>query len=49
MRGGVEVGQMKKKKSAGWVGIGQMAAKTARWGGDMEDEEENGGEDCEVG
>ena len=38
MRGGVEIGKMKK-----------MTAKSARWGGDREDEEEYGGEDCEVG
>ena len=40
MRGGVEIGKMNKK----------MAAKSARWGGDREDEEEeDGGEECEVG
>ena len=39
MRGGVEIGKMKKK----------MATKSARWGGDREDEEEDGGEECEVG
>ena len=27
----------------------KMAAKTARWGEDMEGEEEDGGEECEVG
>ena len=34
MRGGVEIRKMKKK----------MAVKSARWGGDREDEEEDGGE-----
>ena len=38
MRGGVEIGKMKK-----------IAAKSARWGGDREDEEKDGGEECEVG
>ena len=38
MRGGVGIGKKKK-----------MAAKSARWGGDREDEEEYGGEECEVG
>ena len=56
MRGGVEIGKMKKKmaaKSAGWGGDREMkkkmAAKSAGWGGDREDEEEDGGEECEVG
>ena len=48
---------MKKKmamKSARWVEIGKMkkkmTVKSARWGGDREDdEEEYGGEECEVG
>ena len=39
MRGGVEIGRMKKK----------MATKSARWGGDRGDGEEDGGEQCEVG
>ena len=40
MRGGVEIGKMKKN----------MAAKGASWGGDREDEEEeDGGAECEVG
>ena len=38
MRGEVDIGKMKKK----------MAVKSARWGGDMEYEEEDGGEECEV-
>ena len=38
MRSGVEIGKMKK-----------MAAKSARWGGDREDYEEDGGEEGEVG
>ena len=39
MRCGLKIGKMKKK----------MAAKSARWGGDRGDEEEDGGEECEVG
>ena len=39
MRCGVEIGNMKKK----------MAAKSAMWGGDREDEEEVGGEECGLG
>ena len=56
MRGGVEIGKMKKKmavKSARWGEDGEMKkkmeAKSARWGGHREDEEEDGGEECEVG
>ena len=39
MRGGVDIGKMKKK----------IAAKSARWGGHREDEEEDGGEECGLG
>ena len=39
MRGGVEIGKMKKK----------MAAKSAGWAGDREYEEEDGGEECRLG
>ena len=39
MRVGVEIGKMKKK----------MTAKSARWGGDREDEEGDGGEECGSG
>ena len=58
MRGGVEIGKMKKKKMAAksasgveiWKMKKKMAAKRARWGGDREhDEEKYGGEECEVG
>ena len=39
MRDGEKIGKMKKN----------IAAKSAMWGGDMEDEEEYGGDECEVG
>ena len=29
-------------------GVGEVGAKSARWGGDREDEEEYGGEECDA-
>ena len=52
-RWGVDIGKNMAAKSARWLEIGKMkkkmAANSAGWGGDREDEEEDDGEECEVG